>query len=136
MNPGETITNRYGRLSGWRGVFAAMIFPVAMPIGIAHASGNPENIDDLGFDSVFDNNLFSSGFSLSTRSQSAIGFNNSGNLSTEFEAESEGSRSVTRIKPLEDNLDSLASEYQSQGLRIKRLSSSWESESGLSLIHI
>ena len=101
-----------------------------MLCGFAHASGNPENIDDLGFNSVFDNNLFSNGFSLSTRNKSSIGLTNSGNLTTEFEAESEGSHTVSRIKPLEDNLDSLTSEYQSQGLRIKRLSSSWESESG------
>ena len=95
MNLGETITNRNGCLSGWRGVFAAMLLPVVISGGVAHASGDPENIDDLGFDSAFDNNLFSSGFSLSTRSNSAIGFNNSGSLSTEFEAESDESHAVS-----------------------------------------
>ena len=130
MKIGETKTNGYGCLSRSRGGFVAMVLPVAMICGIAHASGDPENIDDLGFNSVFDNNLFSSGFSLSTQSRSSIGLDNSGTLSTEFEAESVESQTVSRIKPLEDNLDSLTSEYQSQGLRIKRLSSSWKSESG------
>ena len=67
MKIGETKTNGYGCLSRSRGGFVAMVLPVAMICGIAHASGDPENIDDLGFNSVFDNNLFSSGFSLSTQ---------------------------------------------------------------------
>ncbi len=92
----------------------------------------PENIDDLGFSAIIDNRLFSSSVSLKNQSGFKLG-TNLNRIESNIEIESDDSLFVSpsSITPInDDNLDSLASDYHSQGLRVKRLSTSWKSGAG------
>ena len=94
-------------------------------------ASEPETIDELGFNTVINEQLFSS--SMSVESDSAVKFGRETALfESNFEIESTFSRAnpFSSISPLENNLDDLASEYQSQGLKIKRLNAAWKSGAG------
>jgi hypothetical protein len=99
-------------------------------------ASDPETMDDLGFNTIIDDDLFSSGFSLQENTQVTFGSNKSNRISSNLELEAvqaePGSFSVNRpfSSVFVDNLDSVASDYQSQGLKIRRLSTSWESDAG------
>jgi hypothetical protein len=99
-------------------------------------AGEPQTMDDLGFNTIIDDDLFSSNFSLWESSTLSLGNNRSSRISSNLELESmdsdlagfSGNRPFTSV--FVDNFDSVSSNYQSQGLKIKRLSTSWESEIG------
>ncbi len=97
---------------------------------LANSSDAPENIDQLGFDTTFDNHSFSNGFVLQGENQTVLGAKDRSTVSTTLEVESKQPQPIGRIKPLQANFDSLALQYQSQGLKIKRLSTSWQSDYG------
>jgi hypothetical protein len=95
-------------------------------------SGDPANIDDLGLNSITDNQLFSSGFKFEGQSLFAYGSDNNLILESTLEGETIDTVPDNRIFPNASitDLDGLESSYQSQGLRIKRLSTSWQSDAG------
>lgn len=97
----------------------------------------PVNMDDLGFSSIIDNQLFSASVSLKNQSTFKLG-SALNQVQSNIEIESDralfnGLSSITPLANLNDtadNFDNLASEYRSQGLRVKRLSTSWKSGAG------
>ena len=99
--------------------------------GIA-LSADPTNIDELGLNSVTDNQLFSSGFKFEGQSLFKYGENDSLKLESSLEGETIEPIRANRIltDDVVTDLDGLESSYQSQGLKIKRLSTSWQSEAG------
>ena len=107
------------------------IFVCSLPGYASELQSEPQTMDELGFNTVIDEQLFSS--SMSVQSDSAIKFGRQSALfqsNLEIESASLLSDTFSSISPLEDNLDNLASEYQSQGLKIKRLNSAWKSGAG------
>ena len=107
----------------------ALAVVLASCLATASQAQEPQTIDDLGFGSVMDENLFSSGFSVGTSSSVPLDASGKSRMSTQVEIESEpGDFGGSIIGGF--NLDSVTDGYQSQGLRIRRLSTTFETESG------
>ena len=113
------------------------IFSVFVGLGLMRPAfaSEPQTIDDLGLNEITDDSLFSSGFSL--KSDTRLSYGTAGkisNIQTSLEMQSVELDDIdlSDLKPMGDvdNLDNLTSEYQSQGLKIKRLSSSWQNDAG------
>jgi len=94
-------------------------------------ASEPQTIDELGFNTVINEQLFSS--SMLVQSGSAVKFGRQSALfqsNLEIESPSLQLNAFSSITSFENNLDDLASEYQSQGLKIKRLNTAWKSGAG------
>ncbi len=113
---------------GWRRGFSSILPCLLAFVVPVSYSADPITIDDLGFNAVIDENLFSSSVSIQENSSISYGINKIGQISTNLEVERIDSDSLAPTET--DNLDVLTSSYQSQGLKIKRLNTSWETESG------
>ncbi len=120
-----------------RAVSLTVIFFVALPVGYAE---EPATIDDLGFSTVTDGRLFSSGVQTqsgtfpsdnkqSARFENTIDVEPVDNSSAvPFDS---GYPGPFRSSSGADNLDFIASSYQqSRGFKINRLSTSWFTEKG------
>jgi hypothetical protein len=105
-------------------IASVMLLPIA-----THAK-EPATIDDLGFNAITDDRLFSEGVKLQGNSVFKYGNRNSVRIKTSLDAnpidETEYSFRNTGI----ENLDLVTSSYRSQGFKVNRLSTSWQSDSG------
>jgi len=104
----------------------AVILGLTLFLGHAYAEP-PSTIDELNFRAVMDESLFSKGFSLENNMSIKSSKGDQIPVKTSLEIESLDSGFLT---PGEGTFESLAANYQSQGLKIKRLSTSWETDSG------
>ena len=95
-------------------------------------ASDPATIDDLGLNSVTDDELFSPGFRFEGRSVFSYGEGNSITLESSLveSANADSNRQASLSSVSAFDLDGIESSYRDQGLKIKRLSSSWQTEAG------
>ncbi len=106
-----------------------IILALAMVLTMDTYAKEPDTIDDLGFNAIIDDNLFSEGFKLQGNSTLSYGNNSSVQIETNLEAVAVGNTGSVTSTGVE-NLDLITSSYQSQGFKLNRLSTSWITESG------
>ena len=89
-------------------------------------AAEPLTIDDLGFNSITNNNLFSSRYTLENEAEVKGLDKTSVRTLLDVEEIDDNQYGVSSL----DNLDYLTSSYRSQGLKINRLSTTWETGGG------
>lgn len=120
------------------------VFIISVFATVGSSAAELETIDDLSFNAVTDESLFSSGFQIEGKSTVKNIFSSvdgaTSKIKTNLDIENIAQSADNEFGYNDDlgagstdgfdNLSDLTSSYQSQGLKIKRLSSSWQTEAG------
>ena len=111
---------------------------VAWLVPVLGLCADLQTIDDLAFGAVMDDKQFSRGLSLQNLAESTLELNKSNQPNMSIEVEFTGKEELS-LKPFEDfshgftmaEAEGFSSKYTSQGLQVKRLSTSIDSGAGI-----
>jgi hypothetical protein len=122
----STTTGVFGGISL---IFLSFIASVMLLPVESHAK-EPATIDELGFNAITDDRLFSEGVKLQGNSVFKYGNNQSVQIKTNLDASPIEDKDYSLGNSGIENLDLVTSSYRSQGFKVNRLSTSWQSDSG------